>query len=296
MRGLFAYGTLKKNELAFSQIQSLVETINAVQLSGYEIGIRDSLPVIFQSKSSVVEGELIIPKESTADIFWKIVEDYEGNNLYQKMEVEVEDDNRQKFSCFAFVGKREIARGYSRLAKSVWTSKYDPYLAYSFPILFNEIQKITKKSYPADMYHDYWRYMNTLQEKYLLLTVILEHIALLVIGTPNSTGPNARIAQLGASVEWATAFHAVAASSGITPTSVKDAKKLKYKYGNDSPEQAIAMYYQVRSNLSHQGKGGFEDCDLIYTCLVDLSAILSEYLRVKIIGIEEEWIKVLRSV
>jgi gamma-glutamylcyclotransferase (GGCT)/AIG2-like uncharacterized protein YtfP len=296
MRGLFAYGTLKKNELAFSQIQSLVETINAVQLSGYEIGIRDSLPVIFQSKSSVVEGELIIPKESTADIFWKIVEDYEGNNLYQKMEVEVEDDNRQKYSCFAFVSKREIARGYSRLANSVWTSKYDPYLAYSFPILFTEIQKITKKSYPADMYHDYWRYMNTLQEKYLLLTVILEHIALLVIGTPNSTGPNARIAQLGASAEWATAFHAVAASSGITPTSVKDAKKLKYKYGNDSPEQAIAMYYQVRSNLSHQGKGGFEDCDLIYTCLVDLSAILSEYLQVKIIGIEEEWKKVLRSV
>jgi hypothetical protein len=56
------------------------------------------------------------------------------------------------------------------------------------------------------------------------------------------------------------------------------------------------MYYQVRSNLSHQGKGGFEDCDLIYACLIDLSAILNEYLQVKIIGIEEEWKKVVRSV
>ena len=56
------------------------------------------------------------------------------------------------------------------------------------------------------------------------------------------------------------------------------------------------MYYQVRSNLSHQGKGGFEDCDLIYGCLIDLSAILNEYLRVKIIGIEEEWKKAVLSV
>jgi hypothetical protein len=54
--GLFAYGTLKKDELAFSQIEPMVETIIKVQLSGYEIGIRDSLPVIFESKSYAVEG------------------------------------------------------------------------------------------------------------------------------------------------------------------------------------------------------------------------------------------------
>ena len=150
MTGLFAYGTLKKDELAFSQIEPTVETIITVQLSGYEIGIRDSLPVIFESKGYVVEGELIIPKESVADIFWKSVDDYEGKNLYQKVEAEVQDGKNQKYSCLAFIGKREKARGYTRLENSVWTSKYDPYLAYSFPILFNEIQMITKESYPAD--------------------------------------------------------------------------------------------------------------------------------------------------
>lgn len=294
--GLFAYGTLKKDELAFSQIEPTVDTIIKVQLSGYEIGIRDSLPVIFESKGYAVEGELIIPKDAAADIFWKTVEDYEGKNLYQKIEAEVQDGNKQKYPCLAFIGKREKARGYTRLENSVWTSKYDPYLAYSFPILFNEIQKLTKESYPADMHSNYWRYMNSLQEKYLLLTVILEHIALLVVGTPNSTGPNARISSLGETAEWAIAFQKVKASTGITPISVKDAKKLKDNYGNDSPKDAIEMYYQVRSNLSHQGKGGFEDCDLIYACLIDLSAILNEYLQVKIIGIEEEWKKVVRSV
>jgi gamma-glutamylcyclotransferase (GGCT)/AIG2-like uncharacterized protein YtfP len=145
--GLFAYGTLKKDELAFSQIEPTVETIIKVQLSDYEIGIRDSLPVIFESKGYAVEGELIIPKDAAADIFWKTVEDYEGKNLYQKIEAEVQDRNKQKYSCLAFIGKREKARGYTRLENSVWTSKYDPYLAYSFPILFNEIQKLTKEEW-----------------------------------------------------------------------------------------------------------------------------------------------------
>ena len=294
--GLFAYGTLKKDELAFTQIEHLVESVEVVQLSDYEIGIRDSLPVIFESQGSIVEGELLIPKDNLVNMFWKAVEDYEGSNLYKKVQVQVIDDNGKEKPCLAFVGKREKARGYSKIDGQSWTSKYDPYLAYSFPILLEAIQRIKKESYPADMYSEYWQYMNDLQEKYLLLTVILEHVALLVIGTPDLTGPNARINQLGETSEWAQAFQRVKSNSGIAKIQVKDSKKLKYKYGNESPQEAITTYYQVRSNLSHQGKGGgFADCELMYACLVDLSAILKAYLQIKIVGIETQWKYVQRT-
>jgi hypothetical protein len=204
--------------------------------------------------------------------------------------VSVIDVNGEKSSCTTFVGKREKARGYSKLENQNWTSNHDPYLAYSLPILLDAIKRIGKESYPADMRGEYWKYMNQLQEKYLLLTVILEHVALLVIGAPDSTGPNARINQLGETKEWAQAFHNVQSSSGITKVQVKDSKKLKYIYGNESPLEAISTYYQVRSNLSHQGKsGGYADCDLMYACLVDLSSILKEYLTIKIDGIESQW-------
>jgi len=294
--GLFAYGTLKKDELAFTQIEHLVESVEAVQLSDYEIGIRDSLPVIFESQGFIVEGELLIPKDNLVNVFWKAVEDYEGSNLYKKIQVHVIDGNGKEQSCLAFVGKREKARGYSKINGQSWTSKYDPYLAYSFPILLEAIQRIKKESYPADMYSEYWKYMNGLQEKYLLLTVILEHVALLVVGTPDLTGPNARINQLGETPEWAQAFQRVKSNSGIANIQVKDSKKLKYKYGNESAQEAITTYYQVRSNLSHQGKGGgFADCELMYACLVDLSAILKEYLQIKIVGIETQWKYVQRT-
>lgn len=295
MIGLFAYGSLKKDELAFSQIEGLVESVVQVQLPDFEIGIRDSLPVIFEAQDSTVQGELLIPKENKADTFWKIVEDYEGSYLYRKAQVIVRSNDGQEYSCQTFVGKREKARGYSKIEGDTWTSKYDPYLAYSFPILLDAIRDIKKESYPANMYGEYWLYMNALQEKYLLLTVILEHIALLVIGNPESTGPNSRIIQLGETREWAQAFQAVEAHSEITKIQVKDSKKLKYKYRNDSPQEAISTYYQVRSNLSHQGKsGGYADCDLMYACLFDLSSILKEYLQIKIEGIESQWKYMLR--
>ena len=50
MTGLFAYGTLKKDELSFNQIKDYVESVKEARLSGFEIGIRDSLPVIFSAK------------------------------------------------------------------------------------------------------------------------------------------------------------------------------------------------------------------------------------------------------
>jgi gamma-glutamylcyclotransferase (GGCT)/AIG2-like uncharacterized protein YtfP len=287
---LFAYGTLKQNEIAHEKIKEFIDDVIQVTLSGYEIGIRDSLPVIFEEPNSIVQGELLIPLAGNLKEFWKIVDEYEGSNLYTKKQISVCDNQNRTIDCFTFIGKREKARGYSKLDSQAWTSKFDPYLAYSFPLLIKEIRRIKKDSFPADMHDQYWQYMNRLQEKYLLLTVILEHIALLVVGTYDSTGPNARINELGTTEQWKLAYEIVKRDLGITKIEVKDAKKLKYKYGNETPEQAIKTYYQVRSNLSHQGKdGGYGDCELMYACLTDLSRILEEYLKLKIVGIETQW-------
>jgi gamma-glutamylcyclotransferase (GGCT)/AIG2-like uncharacterized protein YtfP len=292
MSGLFAYGTLKTGELAFKQIEDCIESATRVHLLKFEIGIRDGLPVIFESANSFVKGELLIPKADMADRFWEIIQEYEGSDLYRKTEVVVTAEDGKAISCQTFVGKREKARGYTNLEGQEWSSRNDPYLAYSFPILLQSISQVKPDSYPADMYLEYWKYMNMLQERYLLLTVILEHTALLVIGTHDTTGPTARIRELGLTQEWKLAFETVQANRGITKIQVKDSKKLKYKYGNESAEEAINTYYQVRSNLSHQGKsGGYADCELMYACLKDLSFIMSEYLKSKVIGIDKQWEK-----
>jgi len=290
MQDLFVYGSLKSNEIAFNQFANLIQEVRPTKLPDYEVGIRDGLPVIFESKGAMVEGELLTPKIEFADTFWAAIDRYEGSDLYKKIEVKVFNQDGQSWNCLTFAGKRERARGYTRIDGASWTSKYDPYFAYSFPILLNSIEKIKRESFPADMHKQYWLYMNSLQEKYLLLTVILEHVALLVIGMPDETGPNARIKKLGETSEWAEAYQKVKLNPGITRIQVKDAKKLKYKSDNETPEDAIKTYYQIRSNLSHQGKsGGYADCDLMYSSLIDLSSLLKEYLKIMIDGVEVGW-------
>jgi gamma-glutamylcyclotransferase (GGCT)/AIG2-like uncharacterized protein YtfP len=290
MNSLFVYGSLKSDEIAFKQFADLVEEIRPAKLFDYEVGIRDGLPVIFESKGEFVEGELLTPKIDSMDTFWTSIERYEGSDLYKKAEVKVLDQEGDSWDCLTFAGKREKARGYSKIDGSRWTSKYDPYFAYSFPILLESISKMKRESFPADMPKQYWLYMNSMQEKYLLLTVILEHIALLVVGMPDETGPNARIKKLGETPEWALAYEKMRLNPGITIIQVKDAKKLKYKYDNQTPEDAIKTYYQIRSNLSHQGKsGGYADCDLMYASLVDLAGLLKEYLKIAIADIENGW-------
>jgi len=221
---LFAYGTLKKNEIAFDHVENLIDNVIEARLDGYEIGIRDSLPVIFEAPNSRVIGELLFPRKGLEMEFWRVVNEFEGSNLYTQKSLEIKNGDNRPQKCLAFVGRREKARGYARLEEEAWTSKFDPYLAYSFPLLFAEISKIESESLPADMYKEYWRYMNSLQEKFLLLTVILEHIALLVIGTYDLTGPNARITRLGETSAWKLAYERVKQSPGITRIKIKDAK------------------------------------------------------------------------
>ena len=287
MNSLFVYGTLKQGEIAHSQIEDYVEDVFSAELSGYELGIRDGLPVIFEQKEFKVSGELLIPKKGSEEKFWQKIENYESSKLYSKKSIKI-NLGQEIVESVTYVAKKEKGRSYIPLTTSNWTTQNYPHFAYAFPILFNSIKNFKLESYPADMYFDYWKYMNDLQQKYLLLVSHLENIAILIFGPSNDSGPISRIKQLGESAEWSTAFSNVKNQSGLQSYKVKDVRNLKDQYNNESADRAILMYYQIRNNLTHQGKSG-SDCKLIYDALQDLSKLIKELLIIKVDGIEKTW-------
>ena len=287
MNSLFVYGTLKQGEIAHSQIEDYVEDVFSAELSGYELGIRDGLPVIFEQKEFKVSGELLIPKKGSEEKFWQKIENYESSKLYSKKSIKI-NLGQEIVESVTYVAKKEKGRSYIPLTTSNWTTQNYPHFAYAFPILFNSIKNFKLESYPADMYFDYWKYMNDLQQKYLLLVSHLENIAILIFGPSNDSGPISRIKQLGESAEWSTAFSNVKNQSGLQSYKVKDVRNLKDQYNNESADRAILMYYQIRNNLTHQGKSG-SDCKLIYDALQDLSKLIKELLIIKVDGIEKIW-------
>ena len=287
MNSLFVYGTLKQGEIAHSQIEDYIEDVFSAELSGYELGIRDGLPVIFEQKEFKVSGELLIPKKGSEEKFWQKIENYESSKLYSKKSIKI-NLGQEIVESVTYVAKKEKGRSYIPLTTSNWTTQNYPHFAYAFPILFNSIKNFKLESYPADMYFDYWKYMNDLQQKYLLLVSHLENIAILIFGPSNDSGPISRIKQLGESAEWSTAFSNVKNQSGLQSYKVKDVRNLKDQYNNESADRAILMYYQIRNNLTHQGKSG-SDCKLIYDALQDLSKLIKELLIIKVDGIEKIW-------
>jgi len=294
MNSLFVYGTLKRGEIAYSQIEDYVEDVFSAELSGYELGIRDGLPVIFEQKEFKVSGELLIPKKGSEEKFWQKIENYESSKLYSKKSIKINLGQEIRESV-TYVAKKEKGTSYISLPTSSWTTLNYPHFAYAFPILLNSIKNFKLESYPADMYFDYWKYMNELQQKYLLLVSHLENIAMLIFGPSNDSGPTSRIKQLGNSVEWGTAFSNVKNQSGLQSYKVNDVRNLEDQYDNESAYWAILMYYQIRNNLTHQGKSG-NDCKLIYDALQDLSKLIKEFLIIKVDGIQNKWGMILNRI
>ena len=287
MNSLFVYGTLKEGEIAFNQIKNMVAKVSPAKLIDYQIGIEDNLPKIFEHKGSLVNGELIQPKESQSEKFLKTIQDYEGS-LYYKVPVKVEIEG-SAIDTSTYVAHGEPGRGFTRLEESAWYSRKYPYFSKHFPMLFEQIKLLGNESHLNDLYGNYWKYMDKLQGDYLKLISFLENYSLLVFGSSRSLGPNGRINMLGETKEWVLAFHQVANHIGIIPQEVSDARSPSKKYNNCDAQGAIRFFYQIRNNISHQGKSSPVDLDIIYNALKDLSLIIRELLIIKIDKIEDEW-------
>jgi hypothetical protein len=54
------------------------------------------------------------------------------------------------------------------------------------------------------------------------------------------------------------------------------------KYGTlvrDNPRKCLDYYYYVRSNLSHRGKGAFNDGEIVRCSLLELHSIVRDVFR-----------------
>lgn len=289
MNSLFVYGTLKEKEIAFNQIANMVAKVTPSKLLNYQIGIEDNLPKIFKQAGFFVNGELIQPKISKSENFFKTVNDYEGSRYYRvPVRVEVAGST---FDTSTYVAHGEPGRGFTRLEDSTWYSRKHEYFSKHFPILFENIKLLGNELHLNDSSGNYWNYMNKLQGEYLTLISFLENYCLLVFGSSRTLGPNGRMKMLGKTKEWSLAFRQVEHQIGIIPQEVSDARSPSIKYDNSSSEKAIKFFYQIRNNISHQGKSSPADLDIIYNALKDLSLIMRELLIIKIDKIEDEWSK-----
>ncbi len=290
---LFVYGSLKPNELGYDQIADFVEESIEGRLLDFNLNLRDSLPMVIAAPNWEVDGYLLWPKESQESNFLEAVESYEGG-LYTKPQLKNVQINNEVVLAKVFIGKSP-RKGNPTLLYTPWTSIMDVHIAWSFPLLVDEIQNFIRVSDPEEGMRnlEYWKETNFLTSRYLLLISILEHLLVLKFG--RSEGINERNKEFQKSQDFISAYEQTKGENGIHADEISSAKDLDQSYRTDSYYECIEAWYQARSNLQHTGKGNLRDSKIIYNSSISLSNCLINYLEQKVPKIQEQWQKVLQK-
>jgi hypothetical protein len=299
---LFVYGSLKPEEIAFSQVEEFVENWIPAELEHFSLCVRDGVPFIKPENNWKVQGFLLFAKHQQEERFYQVVEDYEGTRLYvldkvtvissQSSSTQHQPRDNALISACTFVGRR-VFQGNPEALREPWTSIRDPIFSKAFPQLHSKVRQLVGQGRITSEFDYDWAHYNELAGSYLLLTSFYEHLAYLKYGElftlktkrGYEEGITARLKALETSLEFQVAFGQTVRQGGIFSSDVTDSRNLDSGYKTTDKASALRAWYKVRSNLQHRGKSSFRDFDILRAALVSSINTFSFLLRNLIPGI-----------
>lgn len=292
---LFVYGTLMPGEIAYEQIAEFVSQYQEVKLPGYSLMMRDLMPLVDKSdRSDLVEGFLLTPKPETSSVFYKKLIKFEGIN-FELTDCICKDNNSGEVPARVFQG---VATDYGRpenLRRKRWSTRLDPLLSRSFPVLIRDIQE-TVKSKPNSFTEgeNNWQMKNRKISNFLLLSSILEHIWSLTHGAlfAGEKGEiNNLLKSMASSSAYKSAYKSASNLNLIPYVSISDSRDVrKGPISTTKDSGALRTWYRIRGNSLHRGKSG-SDTEIVEDASIGLGNLLMFYLESQVPGIREEWDK-----
>ena len=291
----FVYGTLQPGELGYPVIAEEVSESVDAWVNGWCLWIRDGLPFIVPADPKdehpmTVKGSLLVPKRGREGSLAESIRRFENRELYECNVVDVETKSG---TVQAWVYRlRESGRedGYF-LDQSQWSARYDPLFSGALAAFYSYVAPLIARNHrhPSHV-EEYWTdAMFPLQGAYLVLCTILERTGLLIFN--QTKGVTARITELD-SYPAALAAVRQARPPQLYVWEAKESENLLSVWNQvrREPNHPFLAWYQVRSNLSHQGKeGGYESFDLLCRATAGLYDSLCQLLAVELPGIEDDW-------
>ncbi|RLS33140.1 MAG: SAM-dependent DNA methyltransferase [Planctomycetota bacterium] len=287
---LFVYGALKPGFPAFEAIRALVETFPRDVVTG-ELWVRDGLPMLRKSDHGSVKGYLLHWKPGQAETGYAAVCAFEPRKHYAWSEVTLETGVQanalvirypfkgnpqppdRSFPMPSSVAKPPTERDPHHPTHSVWNLTDDP----AFGPGLEAVERVVKEEEDKmqKTMDDIWPRFFRSQMAYLLLWSILERLSALCFGPGQE--PMQRIKRLHELPGMVDLVRLNVQREGDT---VSDSRNpdTAYKLDRTNAKKCFAYYYQIRSNLSHRGKGMFNEFDKVHCSLKELLAITQQFL------------------
>ncbi len=256
----FAYGVFKPGELAFLRIKDLVHHCQNCAIAA-SLLIRDGLPIASANPSGELQGSLIHFRPGSEEEAYRRIAEIEPGAQY-RWEVTAIQIGRANYLAGRNPGKGSIIPD-----KDVWNGREDP--------LFTVALEVINETFQQNQRFDWnLRPLFHLEMAYLLLWTAIERYASLRYHLGDKTTKKVmKIANerafMSALKDHVTEKREVCRADDPTEKIVLD---------SNSPERALAYYYQIRNNLVHRGKGVPLDHDRFAKSLCELLVIFRETL------------------
>jgi gamma-glutamylcyclotransferase (GGCT)/AIG2-like uncharacterized protein YtfP len=295
LKPLFVYGTLMPGEMAYAQIADYVLRYENAKLLGYELLVRDLMPLVDKTGATdFVQGYILTPKPETSAEFYEKLILFEGSN-FEITDSLCETENLVQIEVLVFVG---VETNYGRPEKfkgPQWSTRLDPLLSKSFPVLIQDIQETLQYQFPSfNEQENIWKLKNRKISNYLLLSSILEHIWSLTHGAlfAGEKGEiNNLLKSMANSSSYKSAYKAASNLHLIPYVSISDSRDVrKGPISTAKSSGALRTWYRIRGNSLHRGKSG-SDTEIVEDASIGLGNLLLLYLDAEIPGIREEWNK-----
>jgi gamma-glutamylcyclotransferase (GGCT)/AIG2-like uncharacterized protein YtfP len=292
---LFVYGTLMPGEIAYEQIAEFVSNYQQAKLPGYSLMMRDLMPLVDKSDhSDLVEGFLLTPKLETSSVFYEKLIKFEGIN-FELTDCICKEDDSEEVEARVFQG---VATDYGRpenLRYKRWSTRLDPLLSRSFPVLIQDIQEtVNFRPLTFTEGENDWKMKNKKISNFLLLSSILEHIWSLTHGAlfAGEKGEiNNLLKSMASSSAYKSAYKSASNLNLIPYVSISDSRDVrKGPISTTKDSGALRTWYRIRGNSLHRGKSG-SDTEIVEDASIGLGNLLMFYLESQVPGIREEWDK-----
>lgn len=264
----FTYGLFKLGQLGFFRLREFVQNIEsdcAVQGLLLE---RDGLPILRQNGADRVNGDLLFfNKEDGVKAYQAIIELEPDEHYYWgTARVMVRETKREANLLF---GKSPDKGGSAPLKENDWDGRKDPLFSSALEVVHETIEQNTKFEWDLKPFF-------RLQMAYLLLWTAIERYVSFRYRLSGQRAYN-KVMQLADEEAFAESLQRVVSES--REISISSEPRKKKQLDRSDPKKSLDYYYQLRSNITHRGKGAPEDFDRLRSSLAELCKIFRDVLR-----------------
>jgi hypothetical protein len=253
----FAYGIFRPGQLGFFQLKEFVREITVPSEIAGTLLLRDGLPIIDPNGQGHVKGALLrFAGTRAAEEAYDRISALEPDNHYYWKEARA---NGQSANVLfgRFPGKGSV-----HCEQDEWNGWDDPLLSSALDVVDETIQ--SQRLFAWDL-----KPLFRLQMAYLLLWSAIErYVSLRYHFGDEATGKLKHLAL--------EAAFGVGLSGNVAERRElyrADRPGQKVVLDPQSPQKSLEYYYQVRSNITHRGKGVVRDHDLVLKSAVELLSI-----------------------